>query len=140
MHGHDIVPYDYDSSVSAVRFSRDRLVVGFGSFSDRRDGGLAVWRMDDVLHSPAGAEGDLPVASLPAPSYHWLGYDGHTGGVSSLHVDRYQLIAANSCVHQIATRCIEGGDESKKDNVLLYDFWEPGRDLRRNWTTNQNVS
>ena len=44
---------------------------------------------------------------------------------------RYQMIAANSCVHQIATRCIEGGDESKKDNVILYDFLRPGQDRRR---------
>ena len=41
------------------------------------------------------------------------------------------MIAANSCVHQIATRCIEGGDESKKDNVIVYDFLLPGLDKRR---------
>ena len=32
--------------------------------------------------------GDLTVVSVAAPSYHRLGYDGHTGGVGCLHLDR----------------------------------------------------
>ena len=31
----------------------------------------------------------LSVVSVAAPSYHWLGYDGHTGGVGCLHLDRF---------------------------------------------------
>ena len=31
-----------------ARFSNERLAVGFGSFSDRRDGGIAVWDMAEV--------------------------------------------------------------------------------------------
>jgi len=132
MARHNIVPCDYDTSVVCARFSNERLAVGFGSFSDRRDGGIALWDMaeiEDVEGVPHAA--NLSVVSVAAPSYHWLGYDGHTGGVGCLHLDRYQMIAANSCVHQIATRCIEGGDESKKDNVIVYDFLRPGVDRRR---------
>ena len=130
MHKHGIVPYDYDSSVMSARFSGDHLVLGFGSFSGKMDGGIAVWEMEQLL-DPDLEEDELGVYPLPAPGYHQTGYDGHTGGVHSLHLDRYQLIAANSCVHKIATRCIEGGDEAKKDNVLVYDFWQPGTDARR---------
>jgi hypothetical protein len=32
---------------------------------------------------------------------------------------------------KVSTRCIERFDEAKKDNVLVYDFWSPGRDERR---------
>ena len=32
---------------------------------------------------------DMSVVSVAAPSYHWLGYDGHTGGVGCLHLDRF---------------------------------------------------
>jgi len=71
------------------------------------------------------------VTNLPSPFYHLTGWDGHTGGVTGIHLDAFTLIAVNSCVHQVATRCIEGGDESKKDNVILYDFWRAGVDLRR---------
>ncbi len=129
MRRHEVVPYDYDSGVLSARFSRDHLVLGFGSFSNRRDGGIAVFPMEEVLggvHDP-----DLSVTKIPAPFYHWTGWDGHTGGVTALHVDSFQLVAVNSCVHQVSTRCIEGGDESKKDNVIVYDFWTPGKDLRR---------
>ena len=138
MQKHTIVPYDYDTSALCCRLSGDRLAVGFGSFSGRRDGGIALWDVAQ-LEDETVDESDLGVTSVPAPSYHWLGYDGHTGGVGCLHLDRYQMIAANSCVHQIATRCIEGGDESKKDNVVVYDFLRPGVDKRRDWSTNQNV-
>ncbi len=124
-----MVPYDYDSGVLSARFSRDHLVLGFGSFSNRRDGGIAIFSMEEVLGGVP--ESELTVTKLPAPFYHWTGWDGHTGGVTALHVDSFQLVAVNSCVHQVSTRCIEGGDESKKDNVIVYDFWDPGKDLRR---------
>ena len=48
MGAHSIVPCDYDTSVVCARFSSERLAVGFGSFSDRRDGGIAVWDMAEV--------------------------------------------------------------------------------------------
>ena len=130
MHRHEVVPYDYDSGVLTARFSKEHLVLGFGSFSYRKDGGIALWSMDELVNHEI-AESELSVTTVPAPFYHWTGWDGHTGGVTALHVDRYQLIAVNACVHQVTTRCIEGGDESKKDNLIVYDFWRPGRDCRR---------
>ena len=130
MHKHNIVPYDYDSSVMSAKFSEDHLVLGFGSFSSKTDGGIAIWKMEELLNENIEEE-DLLVVPLPAPGYHQNGYHGHTGGVHSMHLDRYQLIASNGCVHKIVTRCIEVGDEAKKDNVLVYDFWQPGRDERR---------
>ena len=45
---HNVVPCDYDTSVICARFSNERLAVGFGSFSDRRDGGIALWDMAEV--------------------------------------------------------------------------------------------
>ena len=48
MGARSIVPCDYDTSVVCARFSSERLAVGFGSFSDRRDGGIAVWDMAEV--------------------------------------------------------------------------------------------
>ena len=151
MHEHNVVNYDYDSGILSAKFNSDRLVLGFGSYSDREDGGLAFWDMNEILDENV-IEEDLEVTKLPAPTYHWMGWDGHTGGVHAIHLDKFQIIAANSCIHQvnpifqgnifqthclnffqIATRCIEGGDESKKDNVLVYDFWNPGTDLRRQW-------
>ena len=68
---------------------------------------------------------------LKAPTYHWGGWDGHIGGVNCLHLDTFGLVASNACRHQITTRCIEREDESKKDNLLIYDFWQPGIDARR---------
>ena len=32
---------------------------------------------------------------------------------------------------RVIHRCIEGGDDSCKDNVIIYDFWKPGTDKRR---------
>ena len=130
MHKHNIVPYDYDSGLLSCKFNCDRLIVGFGSFSDRNDGGIAMWDMKEILN-PDVEEDNLQVTKLPAPCYHWRSADGHTGGVHALHLDKYQLLAVNACVHQVATRCIEGGDETKKDNVILYDFWKVGIDNRR---------
>ena len=98
---------------------------------------------------------------LDTPRYHRGGFEGHTGGVGAVHVDAHTLIAATTCAHQVATRyvlrssqrifnralclfvnkiqfscrvihrCIEGGDDSCKDNVIIYDFWKPGTDKRR---------
>ena len=120
MRRHEIVPYDYDSGVLSARFGRRHLVLGFGSFSNRRDGGIALFSMDEVLSTEDKEEEEedkeektdekkedeeddreLSVTRVPAPFYHWTGWDGHTGGVTSLHVDEFQLVAANSCVHQV---------------------------------------
>ncbi len=114
MRRHEIVPYDYDSGVLSARFGRRHLVLGFGSFSNRRDGGIALFSMDEVLSTEDKEEKEeeeekkedeedreLSVTRVPAPFYHWTGWDGHTGGVTSLHVDEFQLVAANSCVHQV---------------------------------------
>ena len=44
---------------------------------------------------------------------------------------RFGIIAANSCAHRVSTRCVEHGDHAAKDNILVYDFWQPGFDYRR---------
>ena len=43
-----VVPYDYDSALFAARFSRDRLVLGFGCVSLSKDGAAAVMDMEEV--------------------------------------------------------------------------------------------
>ena len=78
------------------------------------------------------------VETLDPPTFHWEPWENHCGGVSHLHLDTFSVVAANSCVHRVASRCVEPGDHSTKDNVLVYDFWNAfvdgaGRrvDLRR---------
>ncbi len=44
---------------------------------------------------------DIRVFTLPAPVYHWAGWDGHTGGVTDIHLDSWSLIAVNACKHQV---------------------------------------
>ena len=86
---------------------------------------------NDLLDQECVEEKLLPMWTLPAPTYHWASWDGHTGGVNCLHIDSFGLVASNACRHRVTTRCIERGDESKKDNLLIYDFWQPGTDARR---------
>jgi hypothetical protein len=130
-----LVPYDSESCVLAANFSANHLVVGFGSFSDKKDGALAIWSMNEILDEVIHEE-ELTVWTVPAPTYHWGSWDGHTGGVNCIHIDSLGLIASNACRHQVTTRCIERGDESKKDNVIIYDFWNPGKDTRREQRVN----
>lgn len=125
-----LVPYDCDTCVLTAKFNHDFLVAGFGSSSDIKDGGIAVWSMKDLLGDSDGHD-EAKVFTLPSPVYHWAGWDGHTGGVTAIHLDSWGLVAVNACKHQVTTRCIERFDEAKKDNVLVYDFWSPGRDERR---------
>ena len=125
-----LVPYDNESCMLEAKFSKDFLAVGFGSFSDRKDGAIAMWKMSELLSSDI-SEDDLSIWTIPAPTYHWGSWDGHTGGVNNIHIDSLGMIASNACTHQVTTRCIERCDESKKDNVLIYDFWHPGEDSRR---------
>ena len=47
---------------------------------------------------------DLTVTVLDPPKYHRRGFEGHTGGVSALHVDAHSLVVATTCAHQVATR------------------------------------
>ena len=69
-------------------------------FSDLKDGGLAVWNMKDLLSEDT--EIDEPkVFTLPSPVYHWAGWDGHTGGVTAIHLDSWGLVAVNACKHQV---------------------------------------
>ena len=89
-----------------------------------------MWKMPEIL-SNCTTEDQLTFWTIPAPIYHWGSWDGHTGGVNCLHIDSFGMIASNACTHQVTTRCIERCDESKKDNVLIYDFWQPGEDARR---------
>lgn len=127
-----LVPYDCDTCILSAKFNNSHLVAGLGSFSDPKDGGIALWSMEELIGEERMEDEDnLTVWSLPAPVYHWAGWDCHTGGVSSIHIDTLGVIAVNACRHQVTTRCIERGDESRKDNVLVYDFWQIGTDERR---------
>jgi len=67
------------------------------------------------------------VETLDPPTFHWEPWENHCGGVSLLHQDEFSIVAANSCVHRVASRCVEPGDHSNKDNVLVYDFWSSNR-------------
>jgi len=67
------------------------------------------------------------VETLDPPTFHWEPWENHCGGVSLLHLDEFSIVAANSCVHRVASRCVEPGDHSNKDNVLVYDFWSSNR-------------
>lgn len=125
-----LVPFDGESCLNTARFSQHHLAVGFGSFSDRKDGAIAIWSMSDLLNGDQEEE-LLPMWTIPAPIYHWGSWDGHIGGVNCLHLDAFGLVASNACKHHLHTRCIEREDEARKDNLLIYDFWQPGVDLRR---------
>ena len=54
--------------------------------------------MNDLLNE---SDEEARVFSLPAPVYHWAGWDGHTGGVTDMHIDSWTLIAVNACKHQV---------------------------------------
>ena len=124
-----LVPYDNESCLLSAKFNHDHLALGFGSFSDKNDGAIALWSMTEILDE-TNKEPEL--WTLPAPVYHWDSWDCHTGGVNCLHIDSLGLMASNACQHQLTTRCIERTDESKKDNLLIYDFrTKPVQDKRR---------
>jgi hypothetical protein len=72
-------------------------------FVDIKDGGIAVWSMKDLLDNVEGHE-EPKVFTLPSPVYHWAGWDGHTGGVTAIHLDSWGLVAVNACKHQVTTR------------------------------------
>ena len=56
--------------------------------------------MKDLLSEDS--EIDEPkVFTLPSPVYHWAGWDGHTGGVTAIHLDSWGLVAVNACKHQV---------------------------------------
>jgi len=74
-----------------------------------KDGGIAVWSLQDLLEScdPQGEAyaDDSFVFTLSSPVYHWSGWDGHTGGVTEIHLDSWSLIAVNACKHQVKCYC-----------------------------------
>ena len=122
-----LVRYDSDTSLLSSKFNSQHLVVGFGSFSAPDDGGIAVWNLDSLLNLGEPDE----VETLDPPTFHWEPWENHCGGVSFLHLDTFSIVAANSCVHRVASRCVEPGDHTNKDNVIVYDFWNVGIDMRR---------
>ena len=115
--------YDSDTSLLSSKFDWRHLVVGFGSFSAPDDGGIAVWDVPKLLSSEEPSE--QVVETLDSPTFHWEPWENHCGGVSLLHLDSLSVVAANSCVHRVASRCVEPGDHRYKDNVIAYDFWSP---------------
>ena len=124
-----LVPYDNESCLVSAKFNLNHLALGFGSFSDKNDGAIALWSMDEILDE---TKEKPELWTLPAPVYHWDSWDCHPGGVNCLPIDSLGLMASNACQHQLTTRCIERTDESKKDNLLIYDFWsKPVQDKRR---------
>ena len=97
--------------------------MGFGSFSAPDDGGIAIWDVGKLLSESLSAEeeeeesvegGDDDVETLDPPTFHWEPWENHCGGVSLLHLDSLSIVAANSCVHRVASRCVEPGDHSDK--------------------------
>ena len=127
-----LVPYDGESSLLTAKFSQNHLAVGFGSFSNIKDGALALWSMSDILNKEIFDDQLLEMFwTLPTPTYHWYGHNAHYGGINCIHIENFSLMASNACGHTVTTRCIEQEDETRKDNILLYDFWQPGTDSRR---------
>ena len=59
-----------------------------------------MWSMKDLL-SEASEIDEPKVFTLPSPVYHWAGWDGHTGGVTAIHLDSWGLVAVNACKHQV---------------------------------------
>ena len=59
-----LVPYDNESCLLAAKFSKDILAVGFGSFSDRKDGAIAMWKMSELLSSDITEE-QLTIWTVP---------------------------------------------------------------------------
>ena len=105
------VPYDSDTSILVTKFDCTHLVIGFGSFSSRNDGCIAVLEMSDILKfsdnttkdcrklnnrimSNVSAIGsaidnyELPLYLLSPPTFHWSGWDDHCGGVNAIELDR----------------------------------------------------
>ena len=107
------VPYDSDTSILVIKFNCDHLIAGFGSFSSRNDGCIAIWEMTDLLKfndknledqgntiecskmiSSITASGtsissyDLPVYLLDPPTFHWSGWDDHCGGPGLIEIDK----------------------------------------------------
>ena len=107
------VPYDSDTTILVTKFNCDHLIAGFGSYSSRNDGCIAIWEMTDLLAfndksledqgnniehskiiSSITARGtstssyDLPVYLLDPPTFHWSGWDDHCGGVGVIEIDK----------------------------------------------------
>ena len=59
--------------------------------------------MKDLLDDGEGHD-EAKVFTLPSPVYHWAGWDGHTGGVTTIQLDSWGLVAVNACKHQVTTR------------------------------------
>jgi hypothetical protein len=53
------------------------------------------------LKASTDSRNELNVFILPSPVYHWAGWDGHTGGVTAIHLDSWGLVAVNACKHQV---------------------------------------
>jgi hypothetical protein len=53
------------------------------------------------LNASTDSRNELSVFILPSPVYHWAGWDGHTGGVTAIHLDSWGLVAVNACKHQV---------------------------------------
>jgi hypothetical protein len=56
---------------------------------------------DDDHNASIDSRNELNVFILPSPVYHWAGWDGHTGGVTAIHLDSWGLVAVNACKHQV---------------------------------------
>ena len=107
------VPYDSDTSILVAKFNYTHLVLGFGSFSSRKDGCIAIFEMSDLLEFRDNNEEDeinsinnkimssitvcssdtenydISVYLLDPPTFHWSGWDDHCGGVGAIELDKY---------------------------------------------------
>ena len=90
----NFVPYDSDTSVLAAKFNCSHLVVGFGSFSARNDGCIAIWEISDLLE----IKDDLGAAMVDYSSKDGPTKDSDHNGVYSTivangtHLNDYDIL------------------------------------------------
>ena len=60
-----LVPFDGESCLITAKFSKHHLVVGFGSFSDKKDGAIAIWNMSELLDQDIVEDEILQMWTVP---------------------------------------------------------------------------
>ena len=60
-----LVPFDGESCLITAKFSKHHLAVGFGSFSDKKDGAIAIWNMSELLDEDIVEDEILQMWTVP---------------------------------------------------------------------------
>ena len=60
-----LVPFDGESCLITAKFSKNHLAVGFGSFSDKKDGAIAIWNMSELLDQDIVEDEILQMWTIP---------------------------------------------------------------------------